>query len=74
MRAGATRVVAAEGSSARADSRTKGAVVQIRLSAADKAELLRAADGVGLSLTGWIRMVQHTEARAGANIGRKISR
>ena len=74
MRAGATRVDAAEGSLAGADSRTKGAVVQIRLSAADKAELLRAADGVGLSLSGWIRMVLLTEARAGANIGRKTSR
>lgn len=43
---------------------TKSEVVQIRLSGADKDELLRAADRVGLSLSAWIRMVLLTEARA----------
>jgi hypothetical protein len=42
----------------------KSEVVQIRLSAADKADLLRAADALGLSLSAWIRMVLLTEARA----------
>lgn len=44
---------------------SKSEVVQIRLSAADKAALLRAADGLGLSLSAWIRMVLLTESRAG---------
>ena len=41
----------------------KSDVVQIRLSAADKADLLRAAEMKGLSLSAWIRMVLLTEAR-----------
>ena len=41
----------------------KREVVQIRLSAADKADLLRAAHAFGLSLSAWIRMVLLTEAR-----------
>ena len=57
-----------------ADSGTKGAVVQIRLSETDKAELLRAANGLGLSLSAWIRMVLLSEARARANTGRRSSR
>ena len=52
----------------------KSAVVQIRLSAADKAELLRAARGVGLSLSAWIRMVLLTEARVTAHAPRRSSR
>lgn len=43
----------------------KSEVVQIRLSAADKAALLRAADAFGLSLSAWIRMVLLAEARSG---------
>ena len=43
----------------------KSEVVQIRLSAADKAALLRAADALGLSLSAWIRMVLLAEARRG---------
>ena len=43
--------------------RPKNDVVQIRLSASDKAELLRAADALGLSLSAWIWMVLLTEAR-----------
>ena len=45
-------------------ARPKSEVVQIRLSAADKADLLRAAEALGLSLSAWIRMVLLTEARA----------
>jgi antitoxin component of RelBE/YafQ-DinJ toxin-antitoxin module len=52
---------------------TKSEVVQIRLSGADKDELLRAADGVGLSLSAWIRMVLLTEARAGMHSGKRSS-
>lgn len=44
---------------------SKSEVVQIRLSAADKADLLRAADTRGLSLSAWIRMVLLAEARSG---------
>ena len=58
----------------RRDSDPKGAVVQIRLSAADKAELLRAAEGVGLSLSAWIRMVLLTEVRVGVLAGRRSAR
>jgi antitoxin component of RelBE/YafQ-DinJ toxin-antitoxin module len=46
-------------------ARPKSEVVQIRLSAADKADLLRAAEALGLSLSAWIRMVLLTEARRG---------
>ena len=74
MKTGASRVTVAGVSPAGGDSGTKSAVVQIRLSAADKAELLRAADGVGLSLSAWIRMVLLTEARTGAHTGRRSSR
>jgi hypothetical protein len=52
----------------------KDEVVQIRLSAADKAELLQAADGVGLSLSAWIRMVLLAEARASLSSGRRSPR
>ncbi len=44
-------------------ARHKSEVVQIRLSASDKADLLRAADAFGLSLSAWIRMVLFAEAR-----------
>ncbi len=44
----------------------KNEVVQIRLSAADKADLQRAADMKGLSLSAWIRMILLTEARPAA--------
>ena len=74
MKTGASRVTVAGVSPAGGDSGAKSAVVQIRLSAADKAELLRAADGVGLSLSAWIRMVLLTEARTGAHTGRRSSR
>lgn len=44
--------------------RPKSEVVQIRLSAADKEDLLRAAAALGLSLSAWIRMILLTEARS----------
>lgn len=44
---------------------SKSDVVQIRLSPADKADLLHAAEMKGLSLSAWIRMVLFTEARRG---------
>ena len=56
------------------DSDTKSAVVQIRLSATDKAALQRAADDIGLSLSAWIRMVLLTEARAGTPAARRSAR
>jgi hypothetical protein len=71
MKSAASRVTAAGVSRSGGYSSTKGAVVQIRLSVADKAELLRAAEGVGLSLSAWIRMVLLTEARAGVHTGRR---
>lgn len=58
----------------------KKEVVQIRLSAADKADLLRAAEMKGLSLSAWMRMVLLTEARpatggrAALNSGRRGGR